>query len=101
MHFKKTSRRASLAAIAVLPLVLAACSGGDADSGASSAGDDTEAAAGGVTLTYGLPKHKMCRFRLQIISYLILILGYAKEKFGLKSKDLSCQFLKLLDLIQQ
>lgn len=66
MSFNKNNRRASLAAIAVLPLVLAACSGGGADSGASSAGEESDVAASGVTLTYGLwdanqlPAYEQC-----------------------------------------
>lgn len=55
MAFEKKSRRAALAALAGLPLVLAACAGGEPDAGSTS-DDSAEVAEGtsGVTLEYGL-----------------------------------------------
>ncbi len=62
----KNSRRAALAAVAGLPLVLAACAGGAADNGAASEDAGAGDAASGVTLEYGLwdanqlPAYEQC-----------------------------------------
>ena len=67
MTFMKNSRRAALAAVAGLPLVLAACAGGGSDAGSGGSSDSADGGAeSGVTLTYGLwdanqlPAYEQC-----------------------------------------